>query len=100
MIRQAALDRWRGADGRMHPAEVVIGEEQGKRRFVVLPFLAVPIGQAGEPTNLHLYRSVVPLNVRRADCILIRDSQLRSGDYLKYLWGRVPSSFLRIGSAV
>ena len=37
----------------MDSHEIVIGEVEGERRIVVLPFLAEGVGQAGESANLH-----------------------------------------------
>ena len=38
---------------RVDATEIVVRDEQAKRRFVVLPFLAMAVCQPGEPPNLH-----------------------------------------------
>ena len=63
--------RRRRLDGRMDAAEVVVGEEQGQHRVVVLPLLAVRVRQPSDPANLHAERLVVPLDVRRANQFFI-----------------------------
>ena len=40
-----------------------MSEGQGKRRIVVLPFLAECVGQAGEAVNLRPHREVLSFNV-------------------------------------
>jgi hypothetical protein len=66
----------------MHAAEVVIGEEQGERRFMVLPFLAVGIRQPRHAANGHTEREIQPLDMRGADAFLDRRAGLDGFDNL------------------
>lgn len=72
MIGQPACHRWRLLDGRVLAAVVVKREVQAECRFVVLPFLAVRIGQSGHAANRHTERQIRPFNVRSANRIRIR----------------------------
>jgi hypothetical protein len=78
MVRQSRLDGWRALDRRMYPGEIVVGEEQGERCLVILPFLAVAVREPGEPTNHHSHGPICPLNVARANRLV---------DGIAYLWG-------------
>ena len=51
----------------MYPAEVVIREVQGTRRFVIVQLLREGIGQASESPDCHANREVLSLNVAGGD---------------------------------
>lgn len=80
----------------MHSAEVVVGEEERHRCFVILPFLAMGIGQASEPTNLHAQCFVAALNVACANAVLVwraNDCGFYGAD--KFRWGITTRAILR-----
>lgn len=56
----------------MHPAEVVVGELERQRHFVILPLLAERIRQPGHPPVAHADGEIVPFNVARADLRHVR----------------------------
>jgi hypothetical protein len=82
VVRQPRLDRWGILDGRVNPAEIVVGEEQSQRSFVVLPLFRVSIRQAGEPTNHHSHRPIGSLDVGRADRVLVGIANPRGSNYV------------------
>jgi hypothetical protein len=57
--------------GLMSPAKVVIGEVERERGIKVLPLLAERVRQTGQPPHAHAHRKVLPLDMRRADLLLI-----------------------------
>jgi hypothetical protein len=92
--RPTRRNRWRRFQGHVHAAEVVIGEEQGERSFVVLPFFGVSVGESRHSANRHADRTIVAFDVRRANALGVRVAELRGYYRIHYLRRRI-SPFIR-----
>ena len=55
----------------MNSHKVVVGEVQSQSRAKVLPVFAEGVGQPGEPLAPLAERSILALDVRRADAVLV-----------------------------
>jgi hypothetical protein len=76
------------------PTEVVVGEKQRHRRFVVRPLLTVSVSQPCEPANLHSQRLVRPFDVARTNAGFVRIAKASRRDYFGYYAWAV-SAFVR-----
>jgi hypothetical protein len=72
MVRQSGRYCRRSSQCLVNAAVVEIRDELRDGRFVILPLLAVPIGQPRVAAQLHADRLVLPLAMTRANTILIR----------------------------
>ena len=63
MVCNSCLYRRRRLDRHVNPAEIVVQEVDYQVIFVVLPLLAVGVGQPGHATEGHTDRQVVALDV-------------------------------------
>ena len=82
------------------PAVVVEAEPQGQHRFVVLPFLAVGVCQAGEPTDAHPHGKVLSLDVGRGNAGILRAAHYRLLGYLRDHRRRIAALFFHAFGAV
>ena len=73
----------------MLPAPVVPGEEYRLHGDVVLGRFAVSVRQSCEPAKIHTHGQIHPLDVRRANPIIVRVAKLRFFLRAYYLGWRV-----------
>ncbi len=71
------LSRWlivcsgRIGQSRVNPAEVVVSEVQSERGMVVIPFLAVSVGQSRHAANGHSDVKILPFGMGGANPVVL-----------------------------